>query len=207
MLALDQKTHTYTNDGRVIPHSVSSVLADAGLIDGRFFTEEGRVNGTRRHLVCQLDAENDLVESSVDPVDQPYLKARRAFNVCTGWVSVYIEQPIYSSRLDVAGCPDDVGYFPGDHSYTILDWKTGSEGAARAQTAGYVQIYNDHHSDKHGYMNERIAVGRCALLLRPDGTFRYQKYPVADLRRDIDKFLWAVSEAKKKETNKCPAQA
>lgn len=199
MLTLNRKTHIYTNDGRVIPYSVSSVLTDAGLIDGRWYTEEGRVNGTRRHLACQLDAENDLVESSVDPVDRPYLEARRNFNHATGWTSVCIEQPIYSAILDCAGCPDDVGYFHEDPYFTILDWKAGCEGAAVIQTAGYCQIFNDHHGLKHIKHKICFAVGRCALLLRSNSTFRYQKYPVADLRRDTDKFLWAVSEAKKKE--------
>ncbi len=196
MLTLDRETHIYTNDGRVIPHSVSSVLADAGLIDGRFYTEEGRINGTRRHLVCQLDVENDLVEGSVDPVDRPYLEAQRAFNKATGWISIHIEQPIYSAQLDCAGCPDEIGRFSDDLYFTILDRKTGCESAAAIQTAGYVRIYNDHHNLK---INDRWVIGRCALLLRPDGTFRYVRYPVADLRRDTDKFLWAVSEAKKKE--------
>ncbi len=211
MLALNRETHIYTNDGRIIPHSVSSALADAGLIDGRFFTEEGRINGTRRHLACQYDEENDLVEASVAPEDRPFLDAWRSFKQHAGWVSACIEQPIYSKDLDCAGCPDDVGYFLGDSYYTVLDWKMGAEGAAKVQTAGYVVIFNDHHraglkiplmacpNTGLVYIRTPQAIGRCALLLRPDGTFRYQKYAVADLRRDTNKFLWAVSEAKKKE--------
>lgn len=197
-VTLKKATHTYRVDGRVIEWSPSRVLTASGTIDTRYFTEQGRIDGTRRHLVKQLDSEGDLLARSVDPHDLPYLKAWRAFARETGWISTQIEKPVYSHKHDIATTPDDIGFFPRDTYLTALDIKTGVVGTwTKLQTAAHVMIYNDHHADAIIDGAKRV-VGRCALRLNCHGTYAYLSYRVANLRRDMDEFIGLLEQVRAK---------
>jgi len=122
-LEFNEEKHLFTVDG-VVKRSVTQVLKDCGLVNTKFFTEQGRENGSRRHLVTELYDRNTLDWGTVDPEDLPYLEA---------WITAkeqlkieikFIEQKMYHPVLGYAGIVDRLCLV--DRQPTVLDIKTGS---------------------------------------------------------------------------------
>ena len=104
-LVFDEEEHKFSVDGERLL-SVTQVLSGAGCIDTKFFTDQGRKNGTRRHLVTELYDKGILDEATVDPADRPYLdawiKAKEEWKIQI----VRIETQMYHPLLRYAGIVD-----------------------------------------------------------------------------------------------------
>lgn len=188
-LYLDRETHVYSQGGvTVTDPSVTTILADCGLIDTTYFNELAAWRGSLVHLACQLHDEGDLDESTLDPALIPYLTAWKSFKLETGWFAYQIECPRRSSLHGFVGTPDQIGAFPNGEYLTDLDIKSGeAHYSTKFQTAGYTLLAAEDPP-----LNGRV-LGRCAVKLRKNGTYKYIEYPVADLRRDQQTFLSALN--------------
>jgi hypothetical protein len=142
MIHLDEETHTYSDDkGKVYP-SVTKILLEENFIDPSWFTEWSRDKGSLVHLVCHLDDIDDLEESTVDPVVQPYLEAYRTFKRDTGFIVEDSELSLYSESYQFAGTPDKIGKLNG--SPAILDLKSGAVELWVALQLSFYEILTNH---------------------------------------------------------------
>jgi hypothetical protein len=121
-LVLD-KDHKYWKNDLRIP-GISEVLKSAGLIDDRWFTEHSREKGSGAHAACHFFDEDDLVESSLDPVIIPHVEAWKKFRSETGFKPTIIEKKLYSAVFNFAGTPDRAGILNGDE--VGVEIKTGA---------------------------------------------------------------------------------
>ena len=121
-ITYDPAAHAYTVNGRPVP-SVTQVLADTGIIDTRWFTEESRQRGTAVHAACEFLDEGDLDESTIDPIAVPYLDAYRGFLAEHRPEIVSVETKVHSEVYRYAGRLDRVVIMNGIAS--VLDIKTG----------------------------------------------------------------------------------
>lgn len=169
----DEKTHTYTVDGRVVP-SVTQVLKSAGLVDDRWFNEGARDRGRIVAVAIELHSKGEL--GTVPDGYQGYVDAWKKFLAETGFVPSSVEQPICHEHYGYAGTPDSIGRFR-DGALTIVDVKTGADASHYAlQTAGY------------GLMLCSIP-DRCCVFLSADGKYKMRPHKNP---RDRDVFLAAL---------------
>jgi hypothetical protein len=158
MINLDEATHTYSDEnGKVYP-SVTQILVAENFVDSSWFTEWSRDKGSLVHLICHLDDINDLDESTIDPVLQPYLDAYRSFKRNSGFIVESSEVPLASEAYQFAGTPDKIGKLNG--SPTIIDIKSGAvEPWVGLQLSFYEILTNHPHK-------------RFALQLTPESNYK-----------------------------------
>lgn len=138
--------------------SVTEILKELGFLGNPFYTQQGAENGSRRHLVCELDDKDDLDESSVDPEDIPYLEAWRELKRVSGITVVESEVRRYNHVHKYCGKPDALVFFQGRNE--VWDRKTGKqEKWHRWQLGGYIGLYDD------------VFCGRC-VYLQANGKFK-----------------------------------
>lgn len=177
-LVFDAERHAYLLDGRVIP-SVTQILAAEGIIDGQWYTEEGRRRGDHVHLALRYLDEGRLDEDSVTDEVRPYLEAWGRFLSETGFICLQIERPFVCEALGYAGTPDRVGWMDGGKILSVIDIKTGSPEPWHAlQTAAYAVG-----------IGKRMAK-RWSVYLRNDGNYRLVQYQDID---DINAWIGLVS--------------
>ena len=195
----DQETHRYMLGDRPMP-SVTQVLAETGIIDTRFFTEDARDRGTAVHLATQYLDEGDLDMESVDPAIRPYLDAWELAIDELGIRILEIEKRVWSSTYGYAGTLDRVATINDEKA--IIDIKTGGKpGPATAlQLAAYAEAYaSGHDPDVVGGLRPPVSYRRFAIWLRNDGTYRPIEYTD---RSDINVFRAAVAVWNWKESHK-----
>lgn len=165
-LCFDAKTHVYSIDGHVIPN-ISRVIADVDPYPRDLWAamEKKRPLGQAAHRACELDDLQKLDEDSVHPVIRSYLDAWRSFRRDKGFVPMQIEQRLYSRVHFFAGTPDRIGHLNGG-DLTVLELKCVHRirPVTQLQTAGQMILAEE-------WLGGQIA--RCALQLRPDGSYRY----------------------------------
>jgi len=162
----------------VIP-SVTQILTAEGIINGQWYTEDGRRRGGHVHLALRYLDEGRLDEDSVTDEVRPYLEAWQRFISETGFICLQIEQPFADRNLGFAGTPDRVGWMDGDKTLSIIDIKTGSPEPWHAlQTAAYAVG-----------IGKRMAK-RWSVYLRNDGNYRLVQYQDID---DINAWIGLVS--------------
>ena len=177
-LVFDPERHAYILDGRVIP-SVTQILTAEGIINGQWYTEDGRRRGGHVHLALRYLDEGRLDEDSVTDEVRPYLEAWGRFLSETGFICLQIEQPFADRNLGFAGTPDRVGWMDGDKTLSIIDIKTGAPEPWHAlQTAAYAVG-----------LGKRTA-RRWSVYLRPNGAYRLVQHRHLD---DINCWLGLVS--------------
>ena len=177
-LVFDPERHAYILDGRVIP-SVTQILTAEGIINGQWYTEDGRRRGGHVHLALRYLDEGRLDEDSVTDEVRPYLEAWGRFLSETGFICLQIERPFVCEALGYAGTPDRVGWMDGDKTLSIIDIKTGSPEPWHAlQTAAYAVG-----------IGKRMAK-RWSVYLRNDGNYRLVQYQDID---DINAWIGLVS--------------
>ncbi len=121
VLVLD-KDHLYWKNDLRIP-GISEVMKAAGLIDARWFTEHSREKGSAAHKACHFFDEDDLDETTMDPVIAPHVAAWKKFREETGFKPVIIEKSLHSVVYNFAGTPDRAGILNGQE--VIVEIKTG----------------------------------------------------------------------------------
>ncbi|WP_042299090.1 hypothetical protein [Paraburkholderia kururiensis] len=174
MLEFDEPTHTYRLDGRIVP-SVTRLLDSARLIDLSGIPpetlERKRLIGSAVHKACELDDLGVLDESSIAPVIEPYFSAYRKFKRETGFVPLLIEHRVAHPALGYAGTLDRTGLVLDVPEQIDLKTTSALSPAVGVQTAAYeAALYSDPSYD--GPRN----LGRKALQLRNDGTYRLETY-------------------------------
>ena len=155
----DEVNRVFKVDGIIYP-SATEILQEMGFIDTTWFTEQGADNGTRRHKVLQLAALDDLIESSVDIEDMPFLLAFQNLMETTKAVPIKecIEERRFNSIYGYCGKPDLPVIYNGRNE--IWDFKTGiKQGWHGLQIGGYLGLFDD------------IFYGRC-IYLQPNGKFK-----------------------------------
>jgi hypothetical protein len=182
-----EQGHIYTLDGSRLP-SVTEILTSEGFINNGFYTKYGRERGQAVHLACHLDDMNDLDDSSIDPVIEPYLFGYRQFKKDTHFKVIRSEFKMYHSIYNFAGTPDKDGILHDKPS--LLDIKTGSvEPWTGLQLAAYDILLQEYFQKENVPSHESRNRKRVALQLNDDGT--YKLYPFDD-RSDMSVFLSAV---------------
>ncbi len=199
-LRFDEQRHEYWLGNERIP-GVSEVLAlggfDPGLerIDPAVLTLAGE-RGTYAHLACEYFDRGCLDWDTLDPQLVPYVRAWAKFREVEDFTPIldWMERPIVSRRLRVAGKPDAPGYRKGRP--TMADRKTGTviKPAMALQLAAYVLDVSadqpgatdgERHwpatpalwtDDKPGFH----AIERLVVQLKPDGTYRLFAYDDPD---------------------------
>lgn len=182
----DPVRHIYKCGDRIIP-SVTQVLQSAGLINNAFGSEleneAAMERGTAVHLACQLDDENDLDESTLDPALNGYLEAWRRCKKEIGFRIDHIEKRSLHISRTYAGTVDRVVYF-GPAAYdcgAIVDLKTGIiQPWTALQLAAYSELFAGVYR-------------RIAVQLNDDGSYRMEEYPIAERRRDYGVFQGALA--------------
>lgn len=168
-LAFDEATHTYTFNGRIVPH-ITGILKACGWIDDRWFKEEHCYRGRVVHRGCWYLAEGDLDRVAFEakwPEFICYIKAFEKFLADTGFRPDWCERPLYSRVYQFAGTPDLKG--PYQSRPAVIDIKTGEPGlAARMQTAAQALLVEENEGLKN--------VARWALQLLNHGTYKMHPY-------------------------------
>ena len=188
MSVIDYKSenHTYTIDG--IPAiSVTKVLEMAGLTNFQFAKQEDIDFGTKVHYMCELHDRGILDHKSLHPLLLPYWESYKKFLLDYKPTIMHTELIVGTKALMVAGRIDRVMGIAG--MIYIADIKSGAEGSAEIQTAGYKILYN---SDKK---KPWLAVSRMAIMLNKEGAYRIESYRD---KSDENVFLSALNIARYK---------
>ncbi len=179
MITLDEATHTYRVDGRVV-RSVTQVLADAGMVDTRFFTEEGRDRGHKVHMITEMYDEGSLIEHKVPDDLKGYLRAWQKFLHDTKAVVVETEKMVYCPTLNYAGQFDKILEWNGRDWIADIKGHT-SVASERVQTAAYANCKANP-----------LPLDRVAIHLLPNGKYRKETHGIEDFERDFDTFRAAL---------------
>jgi hypothetical protein len=161
-LILDESTHTYTLDGKRLPH-VTGILASEGLIDCAWYTEYGRDRGRKVHNTIQFYDDGELDEDSLDPVLRLYLEAWKQFQADTGIVIQASEIKLASETYGFAGKLDKLAILKD--TKVIIDIKSG---AVQPWTALQLALYQI-------LLGDPTAI-RCAVQLSDDGKYRLHRF-------------------------------
>lgn len=150
-IEFDENAHTYTVDGTQYP-SVTTVLKSAGLIDTKWFTEEGRDRGTYVSQATAWWELNQLDNDSLDPELEPYLSAWVQFLHDSEIDVQQIEHPV-CHPMGFAGTPDRVVFHPTLGS-TVIDIKTGGKSTWHAlQLAAYAECLGPRFCRMNVYLS------------------------------------------------------
>ena len=152
-------THSYFVDGTLRP-SINQVADELlGKVTGidPYYAERG----TAVHTVCEMlqrDPTRNLDEMNLDEDIVGFCVAFQNFLDDTKWVSLAIEEPVYSPKLQIIGRPDTIGYF-SDKPITVLDIKTGSHYPRYDFcSAGYAQLASEYYGveiEERAYLHLR----------------------------------------------------
>lgn len=184
MFEFDSESHIYKLEGTPIP-SVTQVLAEAGLVDSRWFSEFSRWRGSAVHLACWFDDQNDLDESTVEPGLMGYVDAYRLFRDEYKFRPSTIEEPRYHPTFRFAGTVDRTGTIQDSAKLTILDLKSGVPlPVYRVQLAAYALLVDPL---------KPFECERMALYLGKDGKYKAVPHPTAQFHQDQSIFLSALS--------------
>jgi len=151
---------------------VTALLAEAGLIDRTWFSEEGATRGTYVHQACHYYDMGELDEESLDPILAPYVEGWKKFRADTGVTILKCEERIDNERLGVTGKPDRIMAWPGV-GFDVIDIKSGSPSDWTAiQLAAYkLLLIEDTKNDDWPRVLKRFAVN-----LPGDGTYKVKEY-------------------------------
>jgi hypothetical protein len=183
----DPDTHTYHSPRGLWLPGVTRVLADGGYVKGmEWFTPKSRNRGKGAHYACQLLDENApdvltmagaLEVMDLDEELQGNLAGYLKFKVDYGFKPKFIETPLWSDNLNVAGTIDRWGHLK-DGSTALVELKSWvgqgakPKPAAELQTAGYDILFGDYFGTK------AVTDRRIVLALPGDGSYR--AYECAD---------------------------
>lgn len=182
--------HEYRVDGAIVP-SVTRIISPLYNFDmvGEELLRLAAERGSAVHKATELFDRDDLDEESLDPQLVPYLEAWKRFRAETGFVPELIERQVYDSIHGYAGTLDRVALL--GRTRAVVDIKTGSSlhPAVGVQLAAYQAALG-----KEGIQ----ALGRYAVQLRPNGTYRLEQYTSP---HDLPTFFALMTIARFKERN------
>jgi hypothetical protein len=173
--SFEPKGHIYQSDeGEVLP-SVTTIIKDSLKIYQykSYGPSVAATRGTYVHLACQMYDENDLDESTIDPVVAPYLESYKLALKKYGINVEANELMRYHPTLKFAGSIDKVVMLDGKR--TIIDIKTGKEECwHKWQTGAYAELLKA----------ELGPLERADLYIKPD-SFYLARHTCATDARDF----------------------
>jgi hypothetical protein len=167
-LTFDEAQHEYRFDGRVIPSvtQILSPLVDYSMVPPATL-ERARQLGTAVHRMTELHDNDDLDEDSLSDELRPYLVGWKKFRQEANFEPITVEHRMFHRGLGYAGTSDRAGVVKG--RLAVLDIKKML--TLTPAIGPQLAAYQEQHK------SEGLAVlDRYALGLRPDGTYRLQKY-------------------------------
>jgi hypothetical protein len=164
LLAFDAAAHRYALGDRELL-GVTSVLAEAGLIESRWFSEDAAARGTYVHQALALLHQDDLDLDALPADRRPYIEAYVRFVEQSGFTCEAWEERVWCERLGCAGTLDLRGQFPVNRAYAhVIDIKTGGVPSwVGYQTAAYALLLPP---------TVTFARKRWCLQLGADGAYR-----------------------------------
>ena len=170
-LEFDEATHTYRLDGKIIP-SVTQIIAPLYSFEhvNAEVLERASAFGTAVHRACELHDHDDLSDD-LDDALLPYLKAWVKFRADADFWPTSIETRVHCPVYKFAGTLDRIGTISG--KLKIIDIKTSTtlDKAIGVQLAGY-----EIAARSCGLIGPKEKVGRVAVQLREDGTYKIEPY-------------------------------
>jgi hypothetical protein len=175
-IEFEPSNHTYTIDG-------APAISVTQVMDGRVtgydgipahILEAAAHFGNAVDLACQLIAENDLDESTLDPLMVPRVNAFKQFLADKNVEIISHQTRVADKRLMVAGTLDFIMKF--DRCLWVIDTKATSSvmPSWTVQTSAYAKFYADMHGCKN--------IKRAALWLRDDGRYKL------DIHKDVSDY-------------------
>ena len=182
----DPATHVYQIDGQSVP-SVTQCLAESGIVDPTWFSPEAATRGTYVHEATALLDAGKLDIESLDEQLKGYVAAWERCKKERGIVIRGIEVPVYHDTYRFAGTIDRV--YEQNGYERVLDLKTNQIPKwAALQIAGYC-------------IARRLTAG-ASVALHDDGTYSWQDYDAATIRKASQVFLAALTVTHWKRGNK-----
>ncbi len=168
------ENHVYRLGDEVLP-SITQILHDVGIADYSMVSTEQReaakAKGRLVHLQTELD-DRGLLDESI--ADMGYVDGWREFREKWGFTPVAREVMAYHPVFFYAGTPDAVSLDE------VVEIKTGKpQSWVKYQLAAQAMLCN---------VRKRVCVE-----LPGNGTYRAYQFRPADLRRDFDVFLAALT--------------
>lgn len=171
-LQLDEASHTYTLGGKVLPsvtHILESVLRDMEGIPQHLVEAAGEF-GKHVDSACHLFDRGVLDWADLDTRLAPYVRAYERFTIDSGMILIASKKRVYHPTRGYAGELDKLAIFAKRKRPHILDIKSSSvlPRSVRPQTAAYLEAYRA--------MGNEADSTRYSVHLRPDGTYRLDRY-------------------------------
>lgn len=168
------ENHVYRLGDEALP-SITQILQDVGIVDYSVVSPEQReaamAKGRLIHLQTELD-DRGLLDESI--ADMGSVDGWRAFRRDYEFVPVHREQMFYHPVFFYAGTPDAVSLD------AVVEIKTGKpQSWVKYQLAAQAMLCNVRK--------------RYCVVLPGNGTYKVYQFRAADLRRDFDVFLAAVT--------------
>lgn len=183
-------THTYLLDGKPlmsVSELVNPLAQDMGAVD-ELTLEAAAERGTTCHKLLELLLNGEDIEGEYPDEYQCYVDGIELFLSEHDITPLYIEQPIYSEELGLAGTPDLICLFDGEMA--IVDYKFVSQVQKTklgAQVTAYKAMCEDNGIDIDAmYIAHFLPTGK------------YRLYPVEDNRERLDLLLKLRAERQKK---------
>lgn len=170
-VVLDEDSHVYRVDGRVIPGVTRLLdpLCSWEHVPVDVLDRKSKL-GRAVHLATEFYDRGTLDESSLSDEVAGYLRGWIRFREETGATAAHRERLVYHDQLGFAGTLDWEGDYCGD--LTIIDIKSGTKQRTHGvQIAGYA-LARRHEMRWSSYPKRR------AVYLSPDG--RYEAPPFTD---------------------------
>lgn len=167
VLRLDELAHRAFLGERELVRATTA-LAEAGIIETDWFTDESRLRGQYLHAAIALFHQDDLAEDSLDQALLPYWQGYQAFLSESGFEPISVEQPVFDASAGYAGRYDLFGQFPKlpPTAYDLIDVKTGRAASwVKLQTIGYRRCLSVNGTPV-------VRCRRWALELPGDGQYR-----------------------------------
>lgn len=171
---------------------VTEILAEAGMVDYSFCSEDAMTRGTYVHTACEMIDKGTLDWENLDPVLRPYCDAYIEFLRDTQPEIVLSEERMEHSVFQYTGKPDRVIQFRG--RMIVVDIKSGTPVPGNwLQVAAYRELIR---------VNKGIEATQGGILsLRDDGTYRFATCALSDMKRDLQTFLAALAVVKWRREN------
>lgn len=184
LIEFDPAGHRYYVDGELAP-SVTQVIKDAGMIDGRFFTEYHRWRGSAAHeAIATWNKAGKIDRRTVDPKIRPYLEAAIDWQESVKFKPLYVEHRMYDPIFNVCGTADAIGYFEGESKLQLVfvDWKTNDWKQGQLTSKWQLSAYGHAFNPKEIYR-------RIEVVLGPDGKAGpVNSFPIDTYIADVNSF-------------------
>ncbi len=200
LIEFDAASHTYFADGEPVV-SVTQVLKDAGMVDGRWFTDFHRWRGSATHeAIATWNRAGKIDRRTVDPKIRPYLEAAINWQDSVKFKPLYVEHRMYDPIFDVCGMADLIGYFEGESklALVIVDFKTNDWKQGQLTSKWQLAAYGHAFGPKEIYR-------RIEVVLGPDGKAGpINSIPVQTYLEDVNTFhAFSITAKERRKAGFC----